>query len=157
MIRRPPRSTLFPYTTLFRSREPEYALLFNRMSPSAWLRGNGHGIFYTLNYLAHLEELGVRVVNGLRAFTIETSKALQLDLLESLGLPYPRARVINHPSQALVAAEYIGFPLVVKPNIGGGRPGPPRVNHPAAPPPAQRGRQQGARPRPPRPGRGSRS
>src|SRR2546426_11135190 len=25
MIRRPPRSTLFPYTTLFRSRMPEYA------------------------------------------------------------------------------------------------------------------------------------
>src|SRR3712207_7895271 len=27
MIRRPPRSTLFPYTTLFRSREPEYLAL----------------------------------------------------------------------------------------------------------------------------------
>src|SRR3989454_8282597 len=25
MIRRPPRSTLFPYTTLFRSRKPPYA------------------------------------------------------------------------------------------------------------------------------------
>src|SRR3712207_7598637 len=25
MIRRPPRSTLFPYTTLFRSRVPDYA------------------------------------------------------------------------------------------------------------------------------------
>jgi len=111
------------------TREPEYALLFNRMSPSAWLRGNGHGIFYTLNYLAHLEELGVRVVNGLRAFTMETSKALQLDLLESLGLPYPRARVINHPSQALVAAEYIGFPLVVKPNIGGSGAGIRRFNN----------------------------
>src|SRR3712207_8379473 len=27
MIRRPPRSTLFPYTTLFRSRDPEEPLL----------------------------------------------------------------------------------------------------------------------------------
>src|SRR5256885_2178516 len=27
MIRRPPRSTLFPYTTLFRSREPQRSLL----------------------------------------------------------------------------------------------------------------------------------
>src|SRR3712207_8925285 len=26
MIRRPPRSTLFPYTTLFRSRDPELAV-----------------------------------------------------------------------------------------------------------------------------------
>lgn len=101
------------------SRDGEYSLFFNRMSPSAWLRGNGHGIFYTLNYLAHLEEQGTRVVNGLRAFTLETSKALQLSLLESLGLPYPKARVINHPSQAVVAAKHIGYPLVVKPNIGG--------------------------------------
>jgi len=37
------------------------------MSPSAWQRGNGHGIFYTLNYLKHLEENGVRVVNGSRS------------------------------------------------------------------------------------------
>jgi len=31
--------------------QSEYALLFNRMSPSAYLRGHGQGIFYTLNYL----------------------------------------------------------------------------------------------------------
>ncbi|HKT46989.1 MAG TPA: hypothetical protein VJP87_05640 [Candidatus Acidoferrales bacterium] len=99
--------------------EPEYSLIFNRMSPSAWQRGLGHGIFYTLNYLNHLEEIGVRVVNGSRAFTHETSKALQLQVLESLGLPYPKARVINHPSQALAAAEAIGYPVVTKPNIGG--------------------------------------
>ncbi len=109
----------------------EYALVFNRMSPSAWLRGNAHGIFYTLNYLTHLEESGVRVVNGARAFTHEISKALQLSLLHSLGLPYPRARVINHPSQALIAADYIGFPLVVKPNIGGSGAGIVRFDSPA--------------------------
>src|SRR2546430_1010735 len=45
------------------SPEREYSLLFNRMSPSAWQRGLAHGIFYTLNYLAHLEGKGVRVVN----------------------------------------------------------------------------------------------
>jgi hypothetical protein len=101
------------------SAEREYSLLFNRMSPSAWQRGVGHGIFYTINYLKHLEDKGVRVVNGSRAFTHETSKALQLALLEKLGLPYPKARVINHPSQATTAAEAIGFPLIVKPNIGG--------------------------------------
>jgi Carbamoyl-phosphate synthase L chain, ATP binding domain len=101
------------------SREREYSLLFNRMSPSAWQRGLGHAIFYTLNYLAHLEETGVRVVNGSRAFTHETSKALQLQVMESLGLPYPKARVINHVSQALEAAEAVGYPVVIKPNIGG--------------------------------------
>src|SRR5437879_1549427 len=93
------------------SKDGEYALFFNRMSPSAYLRGNGQGIFFTLHYLAHLEELGVRVINGLRAFTIETSKALQLSLLESLRLPYPRARVINHPSEAAAAAKCLRFPV----------------------------------------------
>src|ERR1700676_510425 len=111
------------------SPEQEYSLLFNRMSPSAWQRGVGHGIFYTLNYLKHLEEKGVRVVNGYRAFVHETSKALQLSLLEKLGLPYPKARVINHPSQALSAAEAVGYPLILKPNIGGSGAGIKRFNH----------------------------
>jgi glutathione synthase/RimK-type ligase-like ATP-grasp enzyme len=97
----------------------EFGLLFNRMSPSAYLRGRGHNILYTLNYLAHLEQLGVRVVNGLRAYRIETSKALQLALLKSLGLPFPAARVINHPAQAPAAAYGLRFPVVLKANIGG--------------------------------------
>jgi hypothetical protein len=112
------------------AKDREYSLLFNRMSPSAWQRGLGHCIFYTLNYLAHLEEKGVRVVNGSRAFAHETSKALQLSVLESLGLPYPKARVINHPSQALSAAEAVGYPLVVKPNIGGSGAGIERFDSP---------------------------
>ena len=97
----------------------KYALVFNRMSPSAYLRGNGDTIFYTLNFLKHLEDSGTRVVNGHRAFTYETSKALQLSLLESLGLPFPRARVIHRAAQAPEAARDLRFPVVVKPNIGG--------------------------------------
>jgi len=112
------------------SPELEYSLLFNRMSPSAWQRGLGHGIFYTLNYLAHLEGKGVRVVNGYRCFNHEISKALQLTNLEKLGLPYPKAWVINHPSQALAAAEAIGYPVVIKPNIGGSGAGIERFNTP---------------------------
>ena len=37
-----------------------FGLIFNRMSPSAWTRGNAHAMFYTLRYLAHLERLGTR-------------------------------------------------------------------------------------------------
>jgi len=110
------------------SGDGEFSLLFNRMSPSAAIRGHGHSILYTLNYLAHLESLGTRVVNGRRAFTIETSKALQLSLLESLGLAYPRARVINHSLQALSAAATLRFPIVVKPNVGGSGAGVLRFN-----------------------------
>jgi hypothetical protein len=97
----------------------QFSLIFNRMSPSAWTRGNAHGVFYTLSYLAHLERLGTRVVNGSQAFRNETSKALQLSLLYSLGLPYPRSVVINHPSEAPAAARGFRFPVIVKPNIGG--------------------------------------
>src|SRR6266850_5664026 len=110
------------------STERECSLLFNRMSPSAWQRGLGHAILYTVNYLAHLEAQGVRVVNGSRCFCHEMSKALQLTNLEQLGLPYPKAQVINHPSQALAAAEAIGYPVVIKPNIGGSGAGIERFN-----------------------------
>src|SRR2546425_7865772 len=98
---------------------PPYALVFNRMSPSAYLRGHGHAIFYTLHYLAYLRGQGVRVINGYDAYVTETSKALQLSLLQHLGLPYPRARVINNVSQAAEGARGLRFPVLVKPNIGG--------------------------------------
>ncbi len=70
-----------------------FALLFNRMSPSAYLRDHGQGIFYTLNYLEHLERLGTSRVNGRKAFAIEISKAQQLSLLEVVATSLPaRAR-----------------------------------------------------------------
>jgi biotin carboxylase len=108
----------------------QYGLVFNRMSPSAYLRGRGHSILYTLNYLAHLEQLGVRVVNGLTAFRTETSKALQLSLLKSLNLPFPAARVIHHADSAPAAAEGLRFPVVVKANIGGSGAGIVRYDRP---------------------------
>jgi len=89
------------------------------MSPSAYTRGRGHLTFYTSQYLAHLDRLGVRVINGTAAWRTEISKAYQLTVLERLGLPYPKARVIHHPSQAADAADGLRFPVVVKPNIGG--------------------------------------
>lgn len=99
--------------------EEKYALVLNKMSPSAWNRGHGDQIFYTLGYLEHLEARGVRVVNGVRAFRSELSKAAQLTMLDRLGLPFPRARVIHRASQAVEAAERLRWPVVVKPNIGG--------------------------------------
>src|SRR5579871_506859 len=112
--------------------ETEYSLFFNRMSPSAYLRGNSNGIFYTHALLAHLERRGVRVINGAQTFTYETSKALQLELLESLGLSYPKARALNSPDLAPVAAEGLRFPVVVKANIGGSGAGIVRYDTPEA-------------------------
>ncbi|HEY1951601.1 MAG TPA: hypothetical protein VGG76_02250 [Gemmatimonadaceae bacterium] len=96
-----------------------YSLVFNRASPSAYMRGHGQVTFHTLSWLRHLERIGVPVVNGSAPYQMETSKALQLDILAELGLPYPRARVINNPSLASEAARGLRFPVVVKANIGG--------------------------------------
>jgi predicted ATP-grasp superfamily ATP-dependent carboligase len=99
--------------------EPRYALFFNRMSPSAYLRDGEQGIFYSLDLLKHIEQQGIRVINGYKAFTHETSKALQLILLRSLRLGFPKTRVVNHVSQLVEATAGLRFPIVVKANIGG--------------------------------------
>ncbi|MFD2572863.1 RimK family alpha-L-glutamate ligase [Spirosoma soli] len=99
--------------------ESPYALVVNRMSSSAYLRGHVQGIFHTAGYLTHLERIGVQVINGTVATSIETNKARQLALLSSLGLSYPKSRVVNHVSEIQSAAAQLQFPLVVKVNIGG--------------------------------------
>jgi glutathione synthase/RimK-type ligase-like ATP-grasp enzyme len=96
-----------------------YSLVFNRASPSAYLRGHGQSTFHTLHWLKHLERLGVPVVNGSATYAYELSKATQLDALAELGLPFPRSRVINDPSQAVDAAADLRYPVLVKANIGG--------------------------------------
>jgi hypothetical protein len=101
------------------ARDPRLRVVFNRMSPSADRRDHGSGILYTQSWLGHLEALGTRVINGSKAFRYETSKALQLSLLHSLGLPFPKARVLHNPRHAVEASEGLRFPIVVKPNVGG--------------------------------------
>jgi D-ala D-ala ligase C-terminus len=101
------------------ARDERFQVIFNRMSPSADRRNHGSGIFYTQSWLSHHEELGSRVINGSKAFRYETSKALQLSLLHSLGLPFPKARVIHDPKHAVEASQGLRFPIVVKPNVGG--------------------------------------
>ena len=101
------------------ARDQRFALIFNRMSPSADRRNHGSGILYTQSWLGHLEALGTRVINGSKAFRYETSKALQLSLLHSLALPFPKARVIHDPKHAVEASQGLRFPVVVKPNVGG--------------------------------------
>src|SRR5216683_699095 len=112
--------------------EDRYSLFFNRMSASAYLRGHGNAIFYTLSYLAHLERLGAPVVNRHRSFMIETSKSLQLSLFERLGLRYPRSIVSNSPKEISQAAHDLRFPVLFKPNIGGRGAGIIRFDSPQA-------------------------
>ncbi len=99
--------------------DQDVSIVFNRMSPSAYRRDRGPSILHTINYLQHLELLGKRVINGPKAYRFEISKALQLSLLRSLGLPFPKSRVIQNSSHAAAAAEGLRFPVVIKPNVGG--------------------------------------
>lgn len=114
------------------TRRPPYDALINRMSPSAWTRGHGHAIPSTLAYLHYVQRWGVPTVNGLDTWRLEISKSAQLDLFEQLGVPYPRARVINHAGRAVEAAEGLRFPVVIKPNIGGSGAGIQRFDTAAA-------------------------
>jgi len=108
--------------------DANFSLLFNRMSASAHVRGNSQAIFFTQSYLAYLETIGIHVINGTRAFALEISKARQLQLLNSLGLRFPKTHVVNCANEILAAALQIGFPLLIKPNIGGRGAGIVRVN-----------------------------
>ena len=109
--------------------EELYSLVFNRMSPSAWNRDHGDQIFYTLGFLEHCQARGLKVLNGFKAFQSELSKAGQLTLMDTLGIPYPKARVIHRAAQAPAATEGLRFPIVVKPNIGGSGAGVKRFDH----------------------------
>lgn len=99
--------------------EVPFSLVFNRASPSAYLRGHGQSTFYTLQWLRHLARIGVPVVNGASAYAMDTSKAIQLDALAALGLPYPRTGVANSGATAVEAAQGLRYPILVKANVGG--------------------------------------
>lgn len=107
-----------------------WTVALNRLSPSAYMRGHGQTIVYGRELLRCLEAAGVDVINGWKAFALETSKVAQLLLLRRLGLPTPRAQVINHASQAPDAARGLAFPVIVKPNIGGSGAGIQRFDTP---------------------------
>jgi hypothetical protein len=113
-------------------KRPEYDLVFNRASPSSYLRGNLGTIFSTWSWLSHLDRIGVPVVNGSRVFSHEISKARQLNALEELGVPYPRARVINSVNAAVAASSGFRFPIIVKANVGGSGAGITRFDTEAA-------------------------
>ena len=102
-----------------RDREPRYSVVVNRTSPSSHTRGHASVLFYAEALLAHYEAIGVPVINPVAAYRFEKSKALQAELLERVGVRYPRTVVVNHPDQIVKALDRVAFPLVVKPNVGG--------------------------------------
>ncbi|MEO7446535.1 MAG: hypothetical protein ABIU55_13620 [Ferruginibacter sp.] len=99
--------------------EPDFSVIFNRISSSSYLRDHGQCIFYAKSFIAHAEQMGIPVINGSGSTAIETSKALQLLLLKKLQLSFPKTIIINHVSQLASAAKQLRYPIALKPNIGG--------------------------------------
>ncbi len=96
-----------------------YRLIVNRMSPSAYLRDHGNAILYARHFIDVCEARGLPVINGSSAYALELSKARQLTLMATLGIPHPRSRAVSSAESIVAAAAELTFPLIVKPNIGG--------------------------------------
>ncbi|MEG3146721.1 alpha-L-glutamate ligase [Sphingomonas sp. RT2P30] len=98
---------------------PPARLVFNRIAMSSFLRATEHPIFDAMARLDHWRRAGARVINGAEVMAVDASKARQLSLIASLGLAIPATRVVHRAADVAEAATAIGFPLVVKANIGG--------------------------------------
>lgn len=101
------------------SAEPPAKVVFNRIAMSSFKRNGDHPIFHAEACFAIWADQGADVINGGEAFRIDHSKARQLALIARLGLAIPETRVVHRREDLLNAAEEIGYPLLVKGNIGG--------------------------------------
>ncbi len=100
--------------------EPPMGVFFNRMSPSAHTRGHRSGLSLTGALLAWLEGHGRRVVNGSRAWALETSKVRQYQALRRFGIETPRTiAVAGGPGPLKAAARRMPLPFITKHNCGG--------------------------------------
>ena len=94
-------------------------VILSRVAMSSFLREAEHGIFYAEALFAHWAAQGARVINGADVIALDSSKARQLSLIAGLGLGIPRTRVVHRAADLPAAARSIGFPLIVKANLGG--------------------------------------
>jgi hypothetical protein len=98
---------------------PGFNFAVNRINMMPSSGRNSSVVFHTLHYLNWLETMGVNVVNGSHAHFTGASKALQNGLFSKLGLHCPQSIAIYQAQDALMASKTTGFPLIIKPNIGG--------------------------------------
>jgi len=94
-------------------------VILNRLAMSSFLRQSEHALFYSVAALDHWEGLGARVVNGPGVLAYDTSKARQLSLFRRMGLDTPRTRVAHRRADIPRLAAEIGYPVMVKVNVGG--------------------------------------
>jgi hypothetical protein len=94
-------------------------VILNRLAMSSFLRQDEHALFYTLAVLDHWRMAGARVINGPDVLAYDTSKARQLALFRKAGLAIPATRVAHRREDIPRLAAGIGYPVMVKVNVGG--------------------------------------
>lgn len=108
----------------------DFDLLINRVNVMPTEQRDSAVVFHTLHFLNWLELTSVQIINGARAHYTGSSKAVQNGIFAKLRLDFPDAIAIYKVDDALTAAEKIGYPLIVKPNIGGSGSGVKKYNNP---------------------------
>jgi hypothetical protein len=94
-------------------------VILNRLAMSSFLRQSEHALFYSMAALGHWEGLGARVINGPGVLAYDTNKARQLSLFHGCSLATPRTRVAHRRADVPRLAAEIGYPVMVKANVGG--------------------------------------
>jgi hypothetical protein len=94
-------------------------VILNRLAMSSFLRQEEHALFYSMAVLDHWQSLGARVINGPGVLAYDTNKARQLSLFRKAGLDIPKTRVAHRRADVARLAAEIGYPVMVKVNVGG--------------------------------------
>jgi len=98
---------------------PPAPVILNRLAMSSFLRQSEHALFYSLAVLAHWEGQGARVINGPAVLAYDLNKARQLSLFRQCGVEIPQTRVAHRRIDVPRLAAEVGFPVMVKVNVGG--------------------------------------
>ena len=99
--------------------EFNHDLVINRVNIMPSAQVHPRVAFQTLHFLSWLELCGTRVINGAKAHRIGSSKVLQNGVFSALDLEHPKGISVYVDSDIAKAADGVGYPLMVKPNIGG--------------------------------------
>jgi glutathione synthase/RimK-type ligase-like ATP-grasp enzyme len=100
-------------------REAPAPVVLSRVAMSSFLREREHGIFYAEALFDHWAGAGARILNGAATIALDSSKARQLSRISRLGYQVPETRVVHRREDLLAAARTLGWPLMVKANLGG--------------------------------------